>query len=152
MLCSPRAVHALAVDGQLPRSLAAVHSRYDTPARAVIAYSALCLLLAVSGSFRQLAILSSSGMLLLYLICCLAVLRLWGRQVSMAGEPFRAPGGPFAPLAASAIIVWMLATLEWKELIAAGGLVLVSGGVYRIREARVWEPTLGPDRLRDSSD
>jgi hypothetical protein len=52
----------------------------------------------------------------------------------MMGEPFRAPGGPFVPLAASAIIVWMLTTLEWREIAAAAGLIGVSGTVYAIRQ------------------
>jgi APA family basic amino acid/polyamine antiporter len=88
----------------------------------------------VSGSFRQLVIISSSGTMLLYLVCCLGLLRLRARNVAMAGEPFRAPGGPYVPLAASAIMVWMLTTLEWKELAEAAGLVIVSGAIYGIRE------------------
>jgi hypothetical protein len=62
------------------------------------------------------------------------LLRLRARHIAMVGEPFRAPGGPVVPLAASAIIVWMLTTLESKELAAAAGLVIVSGAVYGIRE------------------
>ena len=85
-------------------------------------------------SFRELVIMSSSGTLLLYLVCCFGLLRLRIRGVAMAGEPFHAPGGPFVPLAASAIIVWMLTTLERKELAAAAGLVIVSGAVYGICE------------------
>jgi amino acid transporter len=114
--------------------LAVVHPRFGTPAIAIGTYSCLCLLIALSGTFRQLVIIASSGTLLLYLICCLGLLRLRARQVAMVDEPFRAPGGPFVPLAASAIMVWMLTTLERKELVAAAGLVIVSGAVYGIRE------------------
>jgi hypothetical protein len=52
----------------------------------------------------------------------------------MAGEPFHAPGGSFLPLVATAIMIWMLTTLEWKELAAATGLVLISGLVYWVIE------------------
>jgi amino acid transporter len=135
MLCSPRSVYALAECGQLPRMLAEVHPRFGTPAMAIGSYSCLCFVMALSGSFRQLAIIASSGVLLLYLICCLGLLRLRARNIAMAGEPFRAPGGPFVPLAASAIIVWMLTTLEWKELAAAAALVIGSGAVYGICES-----------------
>jgi amino acid transporter len=134
LLCNPRSLYALAECGQLPRKLAAVHPRFGTPAIAIGTYSCLCLLVALSGSFRQLVIIASSGTLLLYLICCLGLLRLRARHIAMVGEPFRAPGGPVVPLAASAIIVWMLTTLESKELAAAAGLVIVSGAVYGIRE------------------
>jgi hypothetical protein len=50
----------------------------------------------------------------------------------MAGEPFHAPGGRYVPLAAAVIMVWLLTTLEWIELGATAGLVIVSGVVYGI--------------------
>jgi len=135
-LCSPRAVFALAEFGQLPRQLAAIHPRFGTPFVAIGTYCTVCFVVALSGSFRQLVIVASSGTLLLYLVCCLGLLRLRTRELKMMGEPFRAPGGPFVPLAASAIIVWMLTTLEWRELAAAAGLIVASGTVYAIRERR----------------
>jgi amino acid transporter len=134
MLCSPRSLYALAEAGQLPRKLAVVHPRFGTPVVALVVYSSLCFLVSISGSFRQLAIVSSSGTLLLYLICCIGLLRLRKRNVAMEGEPFRAPGGPFVPLLASAIMIGILTMLELKELAAAAGLVLVSGVAYWIHD------------------
>jgi amino acid transporter len=134
MLCSPRSLYALAEAGQLPRKLAFVHPRFGTPVVAVVVYSTLCFVVAISNSFRQLVIISSSGTLLLYLICCIGLLRLRARNVTLESEPFRAPGGPLVPLLASAIMIWMLTTLEWKELRAAAVLVIVSGVVYWIYE------------------
>jgi hypothetical protein len=52
----------------------------------------------------------------------------------MAGTPFRATGGSFVPLTAAVIMVWMLTTLEWKELAAVTGLAIVSGFVYWLIE------------------
>jgi basic amino acid/polyamine antiporter, APA family len=114
-------------------------------------YSSLCFLVSISGSFRQLAIVTSSGTLLLYLICCIGLLRLRKQNVAMGGEPFRAPGGPFVPLLASAIMIGMLTTLELKELAAATGLVLVSGIAYWIHSRLRSSPlsvnnALSPDR------
>jgi hypothetical protein len=43
------------------------------------------------------------------------------------------PGGAFVPLAASGIILWMLSTLPWTELTAAGLLVAASGAAYLIQ-------------------
>jgi amino acid transporter len=132
VLCNPRIMYALAEAGQLPRQLALVDPRFGTPAVAIGTYAALCFIIAVSGSFRELVIMSSSGTLLLYLVCCLGLLRLRNRHVAMAGEPFHAPGGRFVPLMASAIMVWMLTTLEWKELAEAAGFVIVTGVIYGI--------------------
>jgi len=134
ILCSPRILYALAERGQLPGGLSIVHGRYHTPAFAIAVYTIICATLAVSGSFRQLVLIASSGTLLVYLLCCLGVLRLRARHIETETEPFRAPGGPFVPLAASAIIVGALLSLEWKELTAALGLVLVAGTAYAVQE------------------
>ena len=137
VLCSPRNLAALAERRQLPRGLAAVHPRFKTPAIAVGTYALMCAMVAVSGSFRYLVILGTSGTLVLYLICCLGLLRLRAHGVATSGPPFRAPGGSFVPLAASAIILWLLSTLAWAELAAALFLVVASGGVYALRERGV---------------
>lgn len=133
MLGSPRNLYALAERRQLPGALAAVHPRFKTPAVAVGTYAAACALVAWSGSFRQLVIVATSGTLLLYLICCLGLFRLRAGNVAAFGRPFRAPGGAFVPLAASGIILWMLSTLPWTELTAAGLLVAASGAAYSIQ-------------------
>ncbi|CAN5188150.1 APC family permease [soil metagenome] len=135
VLSSPRIAYALAEARQLPRLFAAVHPRFGTPAVAIGSYAVLCFVMAATGSFRQLVLLASSGTLALYLIGCLGVLRLRARGVAMAGEPFRAPGGAVVPLLAAAIIVWMLCTLEWRELVAAAVLVAVAGLVYGVQAA-----------------
>jgi len=129
-LSSPRTLLALAQHGQLPRALASLHPRFGTPAASIVTYTILCALVAWTGTFRELVIVATSGTLLLYLICCLGLLRLRAKRVATDGEPFHAPGGAFVPIAASAIIVWMLTTLELKELVAAFVLVVVSGVAY----------------------
>jgi amino acid transporter len=137
-LSSPRTLLALAEQGQLPRALSSVHPKFGTPATSIVIYTVLCAIVAWTGSFRALVIVATSGTLLLYLICCLGLLRLRAKRIETDGEPFRAPGGPFVPIAASAIIVWMLTTLELRELAAAFVLVGVSGTFYwlQLRFAR----------------
>jgi amino acid transporter len=134
VLCSPRIMYALAERGQLPGRLCAVHKRYHTPAFAIATYAIISATLAVSGSFRDLVLVGSSGTLLVYLLCCLGVLRLRARGVTTGAEPFRAPGGPFVPLAASAMIIGTLWSLQWNELFAALVLVLVAGTAYVLLE------------------
>ena len=136
VLCSPRNVHALASRRQLPPVLSAVHPRFKTPAVAIASYALICALVAWSGSFRQLVVLSTAGTLVLYLICCLGLLRLRARNVALSGVPFRAPGGTMVPLAASAIIIWMLTTLTWAELGATALLVGSAGVAYALLERR----------------
>ena len=140
MVSSPRSFFALAKQGQLPGVLAAAHPKFGTPAVAIIAYAVATAGIACTGSFQPLVIIASSGTLVLYLITCLGLLRLRARNVAMDGEPFRAPGGWFVPLAASAIIVWMLSTLKWQELAAVVALTAVSGAVYAARADRAQGP------------
>jgi APA family basic amino acid/polyamine antiporter len=130
MLSSPRIGYALAQAGQLPRVVGFVHPRYATPTVSILLYGTLVVALAASGTFREIASLAVAGTLVLYLICCLGVLRLRARAVAGAGPPFIAPGGTFVPLAAAAMIVWLLTTLAWRELVATLGFVLVAGIIY----------------------
>ena len=136
MLASPRAVYALAEAGQLPRWVAQIHPARHTPAVAIGLYATAVVLVSASGSFRQLVVLTVAGTLLLYLIVCLGVLRLRARAVVQAGAPFIAPGGPVVPIAAAGIIMWLLSTLAWRELIAGVAFVLVAAAIYAARAYR----------------
>ena len=111
--------------GQLPRQLGSVHPRFGTPHVAIITYAIVCAGLALSGSFRQMAVISSSGTLILYAICCLGVLRLRARNVATEGEPFVVPGGPIVPIFATVIIIWMLSSLSRQELYTGLAVVAV---------------------------
>jgi amino acid transporter len=130
MLGSPRVVHALSAAGQLPAVFGAVHRRFTTPAVAIAAYATAVVAVAASGSFRQIAVLTVAGTLVLYLICCLGVLRLRSRNIADAGAPFVVPGGPIVPIAAAAIILWLLGTLAIAEMIATLSFVVVAALIY----------------------
>src|SRR5690606_17689519 len=67
VLIGPRYLYALAKDGYGPRILARVHPRYHTPAPAIITLSAVALVLALTGSFVQLAMLSIIARLTTYI-------------------------------------------------------------------------------------
>jgi len=134
ILCSPRTLFAMAERRQLPRILARVDPRFDSPAVAICVYAVSCAALACTGSFQQLVIAATSGTLMLYLICCVAVLPLRARDVATHGTPFVAPGGTLVPLAASAIIVWLLSTLTWVELASALAVAIAAAVVYAVRE------------------
>ena len=79
--------------------------------------------------------LAVAGTLVLYLICCLGVLRLRAKNIGAAGSPFVAPGGPIAPVAAAAIIVWLLSTLAVREMIAIVCFVSVAALCFYARNA-----------------
>lgn len=130
MLSTPRVLHAFAEQRQLPQVLAHVHARFGTPWVSITAYAIICAVFALTGTFKVLAIMSSSGTLLLYLICCLGVLRLRARNIAIDGTPFTIPCGPLVPVAACVIIVWMLSTLAFEEIWFTLAIVSVVGIIY----------------------
>lgn len=127
IMLSPRYVHAMAADGFGPRALAAIHPRLRTPVPAIALIGGLSLVLALSGSFVQLALLSVVARLCAYIATALAVLvlrrRFAGREAML-----RLPGGPVIPLLAALLSIGLLASASAKNLMA-GGIALVLGAV-----------------------
>jgi APA family basic amino acid/polyamine antiporter len=130
MLASPRLLFAFGRDGLLPARLGAVHARYRTPYIAIIVYAALSCAVALSGSFRVLAVLSAVGILLVDLACCLAVLELRRRDVRTEGVPFRVGGGPVVPILACAVVMWLLTSARATEFLAVAGVLAIATVFY----------------------
>jgi amino acid transporter len=109
-----------------------VHPRYRTPANAIIAQTAIALVLALSGSFVQLALLSIIARLTTYIGTAAAVPVLRKRFGHRPGA-LRLPGGPVIPVAALLVSLTFLSSTS-RENLAAGGIALVIGAViYRLR-------------------
>jgi basic amino acid/polyamine antiporter, APA family len=132
MICSPRLFLAGAESGLLPRVLARVHPVYRTPWIAILVYVSINITLALSGGFRQLAVLASMSLLLVYLAVCLAALRIRYTRPHIPGT-FRAPGGPTVALVASAVVIWVLAQSTRREIVAMAIFVGVAVLYYLIR-------------------
>jgi L-asparagine transporter-like permease len=88
--------------------------------------------LAVSGTFKPLAILASVSLLLIYLAVCLAALKMRRSGPAPTGA-FRAPGGPLVPVAGAATVVWLLAHTSRSEAIGVAITVGVAAAYYLIR-------------------
>jgi amino acid transporter len=132
LLATPRSFIPVAEDGMLPASLASVHAKYRTPHAAIITYAAVSCALAVSGTFKPLAILASVSLLLIYLAVCLAALKMRRSGPAPAGA-FRAPGGPLVPVAGAATVVWLLAHTSRSEAIGVALTVGVAAAYYLTR-------------------
>jgi APA family basic amino acid/polyamine antiporter len=137
VLNHPRAVFAAARDGLLPGVLARVHPRYHTPHVAVVFSAGLACAFALTGTFKTLAIVSSGSLLLLYLGCSLAVLRLRRMPSVSKGPVFRIPFGPVVPVASCLVIGWLLLNMTRAEVIGLSLLLAVSAVAYVLmRRAR----------------
>lgn len=118
ILCTPRSLFAGANDGIFPKFLGKVHPKFATPYMAVITYGSLIFIFSVFGGFKQLAILASAAILLIYLAVILSTLKLRNRNNEGNERTFRAPGGFITPLIGIAAITWLLTSLKRWEILS----------------------------------
>jgi len=118
-LSIPRIVYALARDGYLPRRLAAVHPVHRTPQAAIIVQTILTLVLAITSTFEQLAVIANVAALALYLGCAIAAWRL--------GQ------SPIVPFLACGVIAWLLTGVRRDEWMAFAALVGFCSLMYLTR-------------------
>jgi amino acid transporter len=85
---------------------------------------------AVSGSFRTLALIASGGALMLYLLACLAAVRLRSLGVRADGPPLDFPGGTAVAVLAALAILWVLSSLSKAEFGALAVTVAVASAIY----------------------
>lgn len=132
LLTTPRGFFLAAQNGMLPAVLTRVHPRFRTPHVAIMTTAALMFLLAVTGEFKPLVILSSVSTLCAYLLICLGALRLRYTRKREPGE-FRAPGGPVVAVLGAATVLWLLASSTRGELVALGVAMAVAITYYVAR-------------------
>ena len=118
VMATPRSLFAAANDGMFPKFLGKVHPKFATPYLAVITYAALIFIFSVSGGFKQLAILASAAILLIYLAVILATIKLRRNKQEASEKTFRAPGGLIIPCIGIAAIIWLLTSLSKWEILS----------------------------------
>jgi len=124
VMATPRSLFAGANDGLFPKYLGRVHPKFATPWLAVITYGSLIFIFSVTGGFKQLAVLASAAILLVYLTVILATLKLRKQKQDAAERTFRAPGGLLFPLIGIAAIIWLLSSLSKWEILST--LIFIS--------------------------
>ncbi len=130
VLASPRLLYAGAKDGLFPKFLCKIHPRFGTPHWAIIIYALLIFIFSVSGGFKQLAVLASGALLLIYLAVVLAIIKFRMKKKDAAEKTFKVPGGLIIPGIAIAAIIWVLSNLSSQEIISLSIFVLVIGVIY----------------------
>lgn len=119
----PRVIFGLARDRIIPLDkLAEIHPRFKTPYLAILLYAGLGFILAAAGGFRQLAVIASGSMLLVYFGVSLAVIQL-RRKKAANPEDFKIPFGYTVPILSAGIILYFLSNLNSNE--KTGTLVFI---------------------------
>jgi amino acid transporter len=132
VLSYPRLLFAGSINGFLPSFLAKIHPRYATPYWSICTYSLLVVIFSLSGGFRQLVVVSSASLLLIYLAVVLSVIRFrFSKEYSHNGT-FRIPGGITIPCITILLILWFLSRMTKNEAIGIMIIILALTIIYFI--------------------
>lgn len=89
--------------------------------------AAITIPVALSGSFTQLAMISTISRFSQYIPTCLAVIAFRRRGMK---STFQIPFGYFLPLLASGVIIWLLANADKHKLLVGLGAMAVIVPIY----------------------
>ena len=140
MIAAPRLVFALAENRLLPAWFGNIHPKYATPDHSILVMGGLALVMALTGSFVELAVASSLSRMLSYILCIGALPVIRNRATEdMKTRAFRVRGGYLVPLVGLAICLWLTAqaTAEnWRTvgiLLAIGFVLYAAERLYQRR-------------------
>jgi basic amino acid/polyamine antiporter, APA family len=127
LLGGPRILFAFARDGLLPAPLGRVHARSHAPHVAIVCHALIAIVLALTGTFAELAVLSTLAIAPLYIGGSVAAWVLARRGVAQAGAPldFRWLRG--AMIVASVSMLALIALASRAEI--TGLLVVMAASV-----------------------
>jgi len=124
ILSAARIPYAMAADGYLPRVLAKVHPKYETPYVALIIQSLVTLIATIFGSISQLIILSVFTLLFCYLLTCMSVFPLRKKFPKGIKLPW------IVPVLGIIISVYIMSQCNINQIIIGTALILVGIPVY----------------------
>jgi APA family basic amino acid/polyamine antiporter len=125
LLAQPRVLYAMARDGLLPPSVAALHPRHRTPHRMTLLCGAAVALVGSLTPIEKLAYLCNIGTLFAFFLVCLGVLVLRFTRPALP-RPFRCPWGKGVAAAGALVCLGLMLHMpagSWWRL----GLWLVLG-------------------------
>jgi len=136
-----RQMFALARAGYLPAWLAAIHPRFGTPHRAVLAGGAIGIAAIFSDELfsfggqtltANIVTMSVFGAIVMYIMSMLSLFRLRRKEPTLT-RPFPAIGYPLFPAVALALALLCLAAMVWYNPLLSlifAALMLLGGGVF----------------------
>jgi APA family basic amino acid/polyamine antiporter len=136
VLTASRVYYAMAVDGVFFKQLAQVHSRFGTPAIAVIASSAWAIVLSLLGDFQQLLTYVVFAGWIFYGMGAATIFVYRRRKTE---RPYSVPGYPLTPalfiLAAAVLVintVWAEVLVQPRRASIAIGIILLGIPAYLV--------------------
>jgi amino acid transporter len=118
ILTGPRLTYSLAERGDFPTFFARVHERFRTPHVSIVIFSAILVVLAITGSFRWAVAVGSGALLVNYAFVCLALIRL--RTMRPTADALRVPFGKTLAMTGTVLALAMLSRLQGREALLLG--------------------------------
>jgi APA family basic amino acid/polyamine antiporter len=125
ILASPRLIYSGGKDRIYPPYFGKLHPKYLSPANAIGFFAVLVTVLSSLGEFRQLALISSSAVLVIYMGVILATIKLKLSKNNNESDSFNLPGGILIPVIAAIAVGWFLWHVTLSELIAMGSFFVI---------------------------
>ncbi len=132
VLATPRSLFAAAKNGIFPNFLGKVHPKFATPYWAIIVYGLAILIFSISGGFKELAVLASAAILMVYLTVILATIKLRLEKNNINEKTFTIPGGLFFPIIGLASTLWLISSLTKKEFISTAIFIVCISICYAL--------------------
>jgi len=131
MLSAPRLVYVMGHDGGLPSWFGNVHERFHTPANAILSFGIFSVVLALSGGFVWLAVMSTAVRLMVYITCILTLPTLHRKLDEYDGQ-FRLWGGMIIPILAMLLSLWLMTHVSLESWLFTGGFMLAGSLLYLV--------------------
>lgn len=131
MFSTPRITYRLALDGQLPRAFARIHTQHETPWVSVLVYGVAAFALAATGSFVWLAVLSVFTRLLIYMTCIASMPRV-GAVAGDAPGRIQLPGSWTIPVIAMLVCVALLTQVNPESVLTTLAMLAVGSVLFWI--------------------
>jgi amino acid transporter len=140
MLAVPRLTFAMAEHHLLPKWFGVINKKHSTPGNSILFLGALGLVLALSGSFVQLAVASSLTRLISYILCIVSLPTIRRKaDAEVREQAFHLKGGYTIPTIALVVCIWIAAQSNAESWIFIGKLLaigLVFYGIARMARKR----------------
>ena len=137
LLGAPRVLFAFGRDRLLPSALGKVHPRWRTPHVAIVTHFLLAVGLALTGTFEDLAVLSTLAIAPLYMLVCASAVKLRHDNVAILGKPLALPGLPFIAAFGIICMIVLIRFGQPNEIKALAGVLIGSSLLYLVMRRAV---------------
>jgi len=131
IISSSRISYSMSQDGWLPKWFGVINEKYNTPVNSLVFMAVLVFLLAISGTFVYLAVVSALTRMLAYAICIVALpIIKKNADEKTRQEAMSLPGGLFIPGIAMLVSLFAISQSSLNSWLYLAGFILIGNLLY----------------------